>query len=265
MEHQSLLQQSQKVQQFGSVRKVNFLICGTQKGGTTALYNYLKLHPEIHLSEPKELHFFDTETYFKQPFIDYSTYHAKFSPQPWHKMIGEATPIYMYWYDAPRRIFEYNPYIKLIILLRNPIERAFSHWNMERARNAETLSFWEAIQTERERCRSALPYQHRVFSYVDRGFYLQQLRRIWTYFRHEQVLILKSEELKNNPQSVLQRVFTFLEVEPLKTIREQNVHVGSYEVQMSNKEREYLKYVFEYEIRGLERELQWDCNDWLKI
>ncbi|MGB7755383.1 MAG: hypothetical protein WBL23_04905, partial [Salinisphaera sp.] len=97
-------------------------------------------------------------------------------------VFGEATPIYMYWHDAPRRMWEYNPNMKLIVVLRNPIDRAFSHWNMEKSRNAESLSFWDAIQNEEPRCKEALPYQHRTYSYVDRGFYLEQLRRLWRYF-----------------------------------------------------------------------------------
>ena len=66
----------------------------------------------------------------------------------------------MYWHNAPRRIWQYNPDIKLIVILRNPIERAYSHWNMERSRNAEKLSFFDAIQSERDRCQEALSYQH---------------------------------------------------------------------------------------------------------
>jgi hypothetical protein len=70
----------------------------------------------------------------------------------------------MYWYDAPRRIWQYNPDMRIVILLRNPVDRAYSHWNMERERGAEPLEFRQAIATEADRCRAALPAQHRVFS-----------------------------------------------------------------------------------------------------
>jgi len=88
----------------------------------------------------------------------------------------------MYWQNAPKRIWQYNPEMKIIIILRNPIERAFSHWNMERSRNAEHLSFWDAINTEKLRCQETLPLQNRVYSYIDRGFYIKQLENIWRYF-----------------------------------------------------------------------------------
>ncbi len=133
--------------------KVGFLICGTQKGGTTALDAYLREHPEVCMANAKEVHFFNDGPRFSGGDPDYSPYHAYFSPEPAHKVIGEATPIYMYWETAPRRIWEYNPNMKLIVLLRNPIARAFSHWNMETRRSSETLSFIDAIKNEDERCR----------------------------------------------------------------------------------------------------------------
>jgi len=161
--------------------KVNFLICGVQKGGTTAMYNYLSGHPEVFLVKRKEAHFFDFERFFQTAQIDYSIYHSLFNPTPQQRVLGESTPIYMYWHEAPKRIWQYNPDMKLIAVLRNPIDRAYSHWNMEYDRKTDSLPFWEALQSEAQRCREALPYQHRVYSYVDRGFYTEQLRRLWTY------------------------------------------------------------------------------------
>jgi sulfotransferase family protein len=151
----------------------------------------------------------------------------------------------------------------LIVLLRNPIERAYSHWNMKRELGAEALSFWEAIQREPERCREALPYQHRVYSYVDRGFYLEQLRRLWSFFPKEQVLVLKSDELKCQLVQTLQRVCEFLNIDPLNEVEPVNAHSRPYKSPMKPKDRQYLRSVFELEIRGLERVLGWDCSSWL--
>lgn len=254
-------------------RIVDFIICGTQKGGTTALDAYLREHPNICMANlkgdpngggAKEVHFFDRESNFIGNKPSYSSYHHCFSPEKSHQFIGEATPIYMYWYNVPRRIWEYNPNIKLIVLLRNPIDRAYSHWNMERSRNKENLSFWDAIQNEQERCREALPFQHRVYSYVDRGFYLEQLRRLWLYFPKNQILILKHEYLKHQPEQALRDVCEFLGVDLFSNIKVKNVHSRPYQsTKMSQKERAYLKSIFEYEIRSIERVLGWDCNDWL--
>jgi sulfotransferase family protein len=242
---------------------VDFIICGTQKGGTSALDVYLRGHPNICMAEKKEVHFFDNEDVFRDGTPDYSQYHSVFKPNLTTQILGEATPIYMYWRDAPRRMWQYNPNLKLIVLLRDPIDRAYSHWNMKRVLDAEALSFWEAIEREPDRCREALPYQHRVYSYVDRGFYLEQLRRLWSFFPKERVLVLKSDELKCQPVQTLQRVCEFLNVDPLNGIEPVNVHSRPYKSPIGSKERQYLRSVFELEIRGLERVLGWDCSSWL--
>lgn len=248
---------------FPKDKLVNFIICGTQKGGTSALDAYLREHPEICMADRKEIHFFDNDSKFTAPTPNYRKYHSWFSPKPSHKVIGEATPIYMYWRSAPKRIWEYNPTIKLIVLLRNPIERAYSHWNMEHSRKTDPLSFWDAIQHEQEQGNEASPQQHRVYSYIDRGFYLQQLQRLWSYFPKEQTLILKSEDLKAHPEEILQKVCAFLGVNELQNIHGKNIHSLAYKSKMSKKENTLLKNIFNQEIRNLEQELNWDCSDWL--
>jgi hypothetical protein len=244
---------------------VNFIVCGTQKGGTTALDTYLRSHPQICMGNKKEIHFFDNEQFFTTPQPPYEQYHAEFTKLPAHKLVGEATPIYMYWRDSMRRIWEYNPDIKLIVLLRNPIERAYSHWNMERSRNADAYSFWEAITNEERRCREVLPFQHRVYSYIDRGFYVDQIRRIWHYFDRKNVLILKSEDLQNEPQNTLNHICNFLEVDPLKNIEHKTTHATPYSSQMDIREKNYLLSIFKNEIQRLESLLNWDLKHWLEI
>lgn len=139
-------------------RKVNFLICGTQKGGTIVLDAYLRTHPEICMANHKEIHYFDREKYFLYQKPDYRQYHEFFNPNQNHKVLGETTPLYMYWYTAPRRNWEYNSNMKLILILRNPIERAYSHWNMQRDRGYDTLPFHKAIQSEEKRRQKSLPW-----------------------------------------------------------------------------------------------------------
>lgn len=149
--------------------KVDFTICGTQKSGTSALDAYLRDHPQICMAGRKELHFFDNEDLFQNNAPDYSVYHSSFSPSQRHQLLGEATPSYMYWHGAAERMRQFNAGMKLIVLLRNPVERAFSHWNMERLRNVEPLSFRDALQNEGNRRRAALPLQDRVYSYMEPG------------------------------------------------------------------------------------------------
>nr|VFJ62252.1 MAG: Sulfotransferase domain-containing protein [Candidatus Kentron sp. DK] len=248
---------------FQNRRTVDFVICGTQKGGTTALHAYLRGHPEVCMADRKGVHFFDNEEYFSQGKPDYSKYHAWFSPGKSHKLLGEATPIYMYWNESPRRIWEYNPNMKLIVLLRDPIKRSYSHWNMQRLKNVENLSFWEAIKNEKERCRKALPQQHRRYSYIDRGLYLEQLRRLWAYFTKDRVLVIKSEDLKQNPGETLSRVCNFLGIGQFKSIVPKNLNSRPYLSSITKMEKDYLRSIFEPETKKLEIELNWDYSDWL--
>jgi hypothetical protein len=243
--------------------RVAFVIAGTQKGGTTALASYLYEHPEIALPTVKEVHFFDTEEHFATDEVDYGRYHTYFKPATRQRLLGDATPIYMYWESAPQRIQRYNPAMKLIMLLRNPVTRAYSHWNMERARQRDLLPFEQAIRTEAERCREALPLQHRRYSYVDRGFYSAQIQRIWRHFPVEQTLVLKSEELQRTPDAALAKIADFLGVARFSPVEPRSVHARAYQSPMSAEARDYLREIFAPEVRELEQMFGWDCAAWL--
>ncbi len=247
-----------------SSRKVDFLVVGAQKAGTSALNKYLKKHIEIGMGRRKELHFFDDEDFFSNANIEYSNYESRFDFSAKKKVYGEATPIYMYWEPSCKRIWEYNPNMKLIFILRNPIERAFSHWNMEFQKGNEKNDFAYCIRNEYQRAKESLPYQHRVYSYIDRGFYSKQIERFKEYFSDEQLLFIKYDEFKNQQQIVLHKIFNFLDVD-----------VESYEFEfnwvkklkkpttISKIDREFLINIFESDIHKVEKKLDWNCNDWL--
>ena len=245
-------------------RKVNFLVAGTQKAATTALDSYLRLHPEICMANWKEVHFFDEEKNFIEASVNYSIYHSAFSPLPDTRLLGETTPIYMYWKTAPKRIWQYNPEMKFIIILRNPIERAYSHWNMERSKKAETLMFWDAITQEKKRCQESSPYQHRVYSYIDRGFYSDQLRNLWEYFPKKSTLIVRYENLRDKCQKVLDQIFVFLDVTKMPPFREKYYFSLPYEKTITAQEHAFLVNIFNDEVSKLETMLNWDCSNWLR-
>ncbi|MFZ2540423.1 MAG: sulfotransferase domain-containing protein [Gallionella sp.] len=242
--------------------KVQFLIGGTQKGGTTALDAYLRMHPSVKMAQKKEVHFFDNEAYFKNTEVNYSLYHANFTPDNPNQILGEATPIYMYWRPSPKRICKYNPAMKWILILRNPIERAYSQWNMESKRRTESLPFIDALLREKALSQS-LANQHRVYSYVDRGFYSEQIQRILQYFPVQQMFFLKSEDLQNATKDSLNKVCDFLEIKNMPETSYKKMHVGSYDTGMPEAERAYMKEVFKIEIHALEKLLGWDCGSWL--
>jgi hypothetical protein len=204
---------------------VNFIIAGVQKGGTTALFDYLSDDPAIALSRVKEVHFFDDETQdWSQP--DYGAYHRHFDDAK-GGLCGEATPIYAYWPNSLERIAAYNPAMKIILVLRDPVQRAWSHWRMEYARGVETKPFAWCIRQGRRRLFDAAPWgHHREFSYVERGFYGEQVARLLEVFPRGQVLILRSEDLRADPAPALATVRGFLGLPPGPPAAPREVHVG---------------------------------------
>ena len=244
---------------------ISFLIVGAQKAGTTALSTYLGEHHKIYIPPCKEVHFFDDESQdWKNKSSVRSNYHANFpsiDSLP-NTLNGEATPIYSYWAPAMQRIWSYNPAIKLILCLRNPIDRAYSHWAMEVKRGWDHLDFKQAIEHEEERCRDALPHQHRVYSYISRGFYSEQIRRMWNFFPRKQTLILQQQELSQNANSTLRKVHQFLGVEHQPSISVVNANPGNYPKPMEIATRAKLQAIFDPEISQLEQMLGWDLNHW---
>ena len=243
--------------------KVNFVIGGTQKGGTSALDAFLRQHPQIGMpADLKEVHFFDREEVFRDGKPDYDKYHAHFRPNPKQRAIGEASPIYMYWNSAPYRVWSYNPEMKWILILRNPADRAYSAWNMERQRGAESLSFEEAVAQESDRCREALPLQHRIFSYVDRGFYAPQVQRLFNTFGAKKCLILLNEDLHRAHEETLRSIFEFLGVEPSVMPAQDRVFEHDYDQLLDAKMRSRLIDTFRFDIQQLERLLGRDLSHW---
>jgi hypothetical protein len=157
---------------------------------------------------------------------DYGPYHARFA-DPAGRPCGEATPIYSYWPQSLERIAAYNPAMKLILALRDPVERAWSHWRMEYARGAETQPFAWCIREGRQRLLQARPWgHHREFSYVERGFYGEQLERALALFPRDQLLVLRSEDLRAEPTPALAAVRVFLDLPPADPPPRREVHVG---------------------------------------
>ena len=247
--------------------KVNFIICGTQKGGSTALAKFVGQHPQIAFAAKKECHFFDQDKYFQDSEVNYSVYHKNWThvllnPKKRNtcKVYGEATPIYMYWELCTQRIKVYNPKMKLIFILRNPVDRAYSQWNMFTQQGKESLSFSEAIRSENSRILESKIFDNQ-YSYIHRGFYAQQIKRIMTLFPREQMLFLRNENLRQDPQQTLDLVFDFLGVEPYQEIESEEVNSRVYEPMLPD-DRKFLQQQFSQDIIDLENLLNWDLSDW---
>jgi hypothetical protein len=245
---------------------VHFFVCGVQKGGTTALDRHLRAHPAIEMAHTKEVHFFDDESQtWDTP--DYTGLHRSFADPSVQRLRGEATPIYTYWPQSLERLRTYNPSAKLIMILRHPVLRAFSHWRMEMSRGLERLSFSKAIRPAgRARVRSAPAGVHRVFSYVERGFYAPQVERLVRLFTREQVLFLRTDALWSQPEGTLRAICSFLEVPPIRpAVFPYTVSVKSDgSVPLARDDAEYLRSLYADDIQETQRATGLDLRDWLQ-
>ncbi len=211
----------------------DYLVVGTQRGGTTSLQKTLSSHPNIASSRlRKGVHFFDT-SYHR----GLSWYRLQFPTRAYARWIewrtgaqlrvGEASPYYMFHPLAAQRIHDDLPGVKLIVLLRDPVERAISHHKHEVRRGNEALSLSEALQAETERLAGEADrivsdqpaynsYKHQTFSYATRGDYAEQIADLLGLFGQERVLILSSEQLFNEPDKIHDRILNFLDVPPYR-------------------------------------------------
>jgi hypothetical protein len=156
-----------------------------------------------------------------------------------------------------------DPDMKIIALLRSPVQRAWSQWRMETARKAENVPFSIAIRKESERIREALPLQHRVYSYLDRGFYSEQIRRARRFFDARRLMFIKSEEFFAAPAKTVEAVLTFIGVQPATIDTSGIRNQSSGDVSLANEDRKFLVEAFRKDVEQVESLLGWDCRDWL--
>jgi hypothetical protein len=204
----------------------DFVIIGTQRGGTTSLYRYLTQHPDVGTALRKDVHFFDR---YYEKGMDW--YLAHFPVRGETPVVGEASPYYLFHPDVPERALGAIPCAKFIALLRNPIDRAYSHYHMKVKRGVESLSFEDAIDKERERLSSSddpISMVRRHYSYIERGLYIDQIKRWMTLFPREQFLIIKSEDFYSEPERIFSQVLAFLEVRPWNPINLKAYHLAEY-------------------------------------
>ena len=194
---------------------VSIFVCGVQKGGTTSLHAHFREHRALSPPSRQEIHFFDEEARdWAAP--DYTALHSLFAPEDGDRLRFDITPIYIFWPPSIERIRAYNPSAKLIFIFRDPFERAWSHWCMEYARGDETLPFAEAIREGRSRLDGLplLARERRVYTYIERGLYADQVRRVLANFPRGQLLFLRSQDLLDNHIETLDRVSSFLGIAP---------------------------------------------------
>jgi hypothetical protein len=250
------------------MRGPDFIIFGAQKSGTTSLYRYLTEHPRIAPAAEKQLDFFSHAAFHR----GHDWYLSRFPEREDGVLSGEASPYYMIHPHAPRRLFEFDPEVKLIAILRNPVDRTYSHYQHQVRNWREPLSFEEALAAEEERLRGEVERMvrdetyystvHRRHSYLARSRYAEQLEVWLSLFPREQFLILGSEETFEDPKSALDGVASFLGLPPFELEAYNRYMPGSYIEGMDPETRRRLVEYFRphnrrlYDLLGVE--FAWD-------
>jgi sulfotransferase family protein len=232
----------------------DFVIIGEKKCGTTSLYHLLTQHPHVERAAAKELHFFNTH------FDEGTSWYRRCFPPPRLKdgrttITGEATPEYLSWPPAPRRMAKVIPQAQLIALLRNPVDRAYSDYQQVVKKGRETRTFKEAIGMEKARpaargVAASKPKDRASLggggcSYLSRGIYLDHLLRWSKFFSDEQMLVLKSESFFERPADTLKLVLDFLELPEWEPPAFEIRNKGAYEQRVDPEIRQWLEEYFE--------------------
>jgi hypothetical protein len=199
----------------------NFLIVGAAKAGTTSLYDYLGQHPDLFFSDVKGSHFFSTTKAFTARNLD--AYQDLFARHQGEKAIGETCVSYLFDPTSPARILATLGPVRILISLRNPVERAFSHWQYFYNLGWEDLTFEQALAAEGERfhsetfqrtCPAPVPSG---YFYYRRGLYTAQVKRYLETFGTERVKVIIFDEWVQDPVTTCQDIFGFLEIDPTFT------------------------------------------------
>lgn len=196
----------------------DFFIIGAAKSGTTSLFRYLSQHPQVFGSKLKEPTFFVSDAeksvikaHLFQPCATLEEYRRHFEAASSELAVGEASPLYLYGCDSAELIHDFNPASKIIAILRNPVDRAFSHFNFLRQRGLEPIGRFDealSLEAERIRCKSSP-----AFHYMERGKYGAQLARYYDCFHRDRIRVYRFEKFASAPLVVLEDLFEFLGVD----------------------------------------------------
>ncbi len=209
----------QPAQAIHDLRLPGFIVLGTQKGGTTTLHHLLGQHSDIFLPQQKEVHYFSLHDH-----QSLSWYSRNYQEATSHQLCGDITPYYLFHPRCPHGIHTALPQAKMIVLLRDPVERTISQFFHAKRHGFEPLDIEAALAAETTRLENAqealaqpgsVHFSHQKHSYVSRSRYEEQLQRYEALFPHEHMLICRSEDFFSNTQAYLERITHFLGVAPL--------------------------------------------------
>jgi len=263
----------------------DFIIIGAQKSGTTSLHHYLGQHPKLAGSRPKEVHYFDKWVNYGYSMDWYKKHFIRTSLES--RLYFESSPNYLYHEEVARQLVVHFPEIRLIAILRDPVERAYSAWNMYRHffdsgkawgemkptkpgyvnsifknlfQDRITFpTFREAIEIELKLMESGIDSEP---AFLRRGLYARQLEMYYKYFRKETILVLGFKDLVADLQGTLQKVTAFLSVQDFDfaKLRKEPKNVRAYGQHVGSKDKVFLADFFSRPNADLVELLGYDIN-----
>jgi len=205
---------------------INAMIIGVEKAGTTSLLRYLSQHPKIDSHEVMEMSFFTVDKEYARGYE--SAYKKYFKHHVKGNLLLAKSVGCIYYSKALSRLHEHNPRMKLILILRNPVDRAYSAYLYAcKMGREDSESFEEAIQLEEKRRGTGDDFYIRYNSYLHRGLYSEQIVRLFYLFPRDQIKIILFEDFKENPRRVVYELFDFLGVEPVEVDISKKYNEGS--------------------------------------
>ncbi len=253
-------------------KKVDAFIIGAQKSATTALFSYLIKHPQIQGSSVKEIHYFDN--YYEKGD---QWYMSHFKPSSRNKILLEATPRYLYFPEIAKRIYQFNPKAKLILMLRDPVDRAYSAWNMYRqmASDSQSVKMWQEKGKLNKKHQFYKLYVENGFptfeeamkleldalnslnflepSILRRGLYKKQIQSWLEYFPSEQFFITTNKSIEFDLADNLSKLSSFLHLHEFDwdMLSLTRVHERTYETTLDAKTRKFYQNFYQKENHDL--------------
>ena len=244
---------------FKKYRTIDFIIAGAMKGGTSSAVINFNKHPELYINK-HEIHYFEHLKYYQRGI---EWYKSQFDYTK--KIIGDKSPDVMFIYSSLFLLQSLNPFVKILLFLRNPVERSYSHWKMLRDEYKYKLPYEYNINAELNyRIQENTFFNNSFWNHtIKRGFYYKHIMEILKYFPRENLYITISENVKDNIDEEYQKIFTFLEVSELHTeFTLEYVSKTSDNLDKNSKIYKKLKNIFTEDVRNLEKFLGYKTNWW---
>lgn len=244
---------------------ISFIVMGAQRSGHASVQHALSQHPQLKLIAQEHHGFFAKDQLFERGNPPSSLYNGLCAASNAEQICGEVSSSYLHHPSAIARIHRYNPTIKLIVILRNPADRAYSHWQDVLCRGQKGKTLATSTHEDIFSVGYSSKYQSTHDSeYLSESRYSKQITHLRQYFDPHQLLFIKSEDLRDDTEVMLYQMFQFLNV-PYLDVDTSAQNLGNYQHSMSAESYNTIIKTVQSDIKETEHLLGWNCEDWKQL